>query len=267
MPSSPAQSADSNGLAGLATQAASSADPEASQAQRQRDPDIGVHDSFLQDALRLQQKNAARASKRVCMLTVPMSCSSCCKPLLPVPDPNHCPGARACPNQGECACSIAMSIRHQLGVPRLQEINALQASRSVKVNGFHNAEAPASLADQKAAGAAAHTEEKSSSTAVSDGPLPDSHPSISLKLKDEHGGRPVQQSSRSAAAHQTGHSKQNGLPSQQASQTIASSLEANSSFRDGCDPPARLRQPAEGSSDKQVGLLACISSTWPAMVS
>ena len=68
MPSSPAQSTESPGLAGVQTKAASLASAEASQAQRQRDLDSGVHDSFLQDALRLQQLNAARASKRVCML-------------------------------------------------------------------------------------------------------------------------------------------------------------------------------------------------------
>ncbi len=36
----------------------------------QKDVETGVHDSFLQEALRLQQKSAAKASKRVRVLTL-----------------------------------------------------------------------------------------------------------------------------------------------------------------------------------------------------
>lgn len=85
MPSSPAQNTESQGLPGVHTEAASLATPEAGHAQQQRDLDSGVHDSFLQDALRLQQMNAARASKRVCML------HSCRHTTAAVPFSRRCP--------------------------------------------------------------------------------------------------------------------------------------------------------------------------------
>jgi len=65
-PPSPAQSTLSNGLPGLATEAVSAADPQSNLIQRQKDSENGVHDSFLQDALKLQQMRAAKANKKVC---------------------------------------------------------------------------------------------------------------------------------------------------------------------------------------------------------
>ncbi len=125
----------------------------------------------------------------------------------------------------------------------------LQASRNVKQNGFHTGDAPAVPTEQKPAGAAARAEETSSSTAVSDDPLPGSDPRSSLKAKDQ-GSRSAQQSSSSAAPQQAGHSGQNGLPSKQASQTADSSHRLDSRSRDEDDAAARVRHATQGSSDK-----------------
>ena len=127
------------------------------------------------------------------------------------------------------------------------------------MNGFHNADAPATFTDQKTAGAAARTEETSSSTVVSDGPLPDLNPSSSLKKEQDQGEHPAQQLFSSAAAPQAGHSGQNGLPSKQASQTGDSSHQPDSSFRDGHDAPAWVGHSNVASSDKQVTLHPCPS--------
>ena len=140
---------------------------------------------------------------------------------------------------------------------------SLQASRNVKVNGFHNGDAPATSAEQKPAGSAAQAEDKSSGTASSSGPLPGlKEPRSSLKPEEAQGSRSAQQTSSPAAAQQAEHSGQNGLPSKQASQTAVSSHKLDSRSRDEHNAAARVTHATEESSDRKVRRLPRMFLGW-----
>ena len=125
----------------------------------------------------------------------------------------------------------------------------------MKVNGFHSGEAAAST-NQKTAGAAAHAEELPCSTAVSDGPLPDSKRSSSPETGEDQGSRSAPQASSLAAPPQA------GLPSKQASQSADSSLQNGGSLGNGHDVAAWVIHVTDGSSEKQVALLHPCVSQW-----